>query len=354
MPLFDLPIHQNPLRTRADVERALLQILAPVEGHFTGGNSGLHLGDFGAHYGGKSIEMEAFSRMLWGLAPLWAAGGGREYLTAFREGLINGTNPSHSAYWGEVFDYDQKIVEMAAIALTLLLCGKDMAFTEAEAHNLHTWLAQVYGADMPKNNWFFFRVLVNAAFRRMGWPWDQAQMTSDLARLDSWYLDGGWYCDGQPTQMDYYIPFAMHFYGLIYAGCMEDLDPEHCRIFKERAAAFASDFLYWFEDSGRAVPFGRSLTYRFGQCAFFSALAFAGVEALPWGVMKGRVLGNLRSWLSLPIFTADGLLSVGYAYPNLDFMWASFSPQSELGPILKDLLQITLSLPVVSAIVARV
>lgn len=77
------------------------------------------------------------------------------------------------------------------------------------------------------------------------------------------------------------------------------------------------DYLYWFEDGGRAVPFGRSLTYRFGQSAFFSALAFAGVEALPWGIIKSRLLGNLRDWFAQPIFSPDGLLTVGYGYPNL-------------------------------------
>ena len=87
----------------------------------------------------------------------------------------------------------------------------------------------------------------------------------------------------------------MHYYGLIYARFMAQEDPVSSQRFWERAARFAPDFLYWFEDGGRAVPFGRSLTYRFGQCAFFSALAFAGVEALPWGVLKSRVLGSLRS-----------------------------------------------------------
>ena len=32
MDRFDLPIHKNPLRTRGDVERALLQLLEPVRG----------------------------------------------------------------------------------------------------------------------------------------------------------------------------------------------------------------------------------------------------------------------------------------------------------------------------------
>ena len=314
---MDLPIWQNPLRTRADVEGALLQLLEPVKGRFTAGNAGLHLGDFAAHYGKASAHMEAFSRMLWGLAPLWSQGGGADWLPLFRQGLVNGTDPDHPAYWGPVADYDQKIVEMAAISLTLMLCGETMGFSPRESENLHRWLAGVEGRALPQNNWLFFRVLVQTAFRRMGWPWNREQLDADLDRLEDWYLGEGWYCDGQPSQVDYYIPFGIHYYGLIYAHFMERDDPIRARRFRDQAARFAQDFLYWFEDGGRAVPFGRSLTYRFGQCAFFSALAFAGVESLPWGVIKSRVLGNLRDWLAQPIFSSDGLLTVGYGYPNL-------------------------------------
>ena len=315
MERFDLS--QNPLRTRNDVERALLQILEPVRGRFTAGYTGLHLGDFAAHYGEGSAHMEAFSRMLWGLAPLWSQGGGADWLPLFRQGLVNGADPNHPACWGPVGDCDQKIVEMASIALTLMLCHEKMEFTPKEAQNLHRWLSGAEGRALPQNNWLFFRVLVQAAFRRLGWPWNRDQLEEDLSKLDSWYLGGGWYCDGQPSQVDYYVPFGMHYYGLIYARFMAEEDPVRARRFRERAARFARDYLYWFEDGGRAVPFGRSLTYRFGQCAFFSALAFAGVEGLPWGVMKSRVLGNLRDWFAQPIFSSDGLLTVGYGYPNL-------------------------------------
>ena len=51
---FDLPIHQNPLRTRGDVERALLQLLEPIKGRITAGNAGLHLDAHVARYGENS------------------------------------------------------------------------------------------------------------------------------------------------------------------------------------------------------------------------------------------------------------------------------------------------------------
>ena len=77
-----------------------------------------------------------------------------------------------------------------------------------------------------------------------------------------------------------------------------------------------------------AIPYGRSLTYRFAQCAFWGALAYSGVAALPWGQVKGLYLRNLRWWARQPIFTEAGLLSIGYRYPNLIMAEAYNAPGS--------------------------
>ena len=110
---------------------------------------------------------------------------------------------------------------------------------------------------------------------------------------------------------------GFHFYGLIYAKLMADVDPQRCAELRQRAARFSSDFIHFFADDGAAIPFGRSLTYRFAEAAFWSAAAFAGLEVFSPGVMKGIVLRHLRWWLKQPMFDRDGVLSVGYSYPNL-------------------------------------
>lgn len=307
----------NPLKTRAQVEETFRELMEPVDRYFTAGDAGISLGAFCAHYGTGPAEMEAYSRMLWGLAPYWVHCKDDRWFPRFRQGLINGTTPGHPAYWGKVQDADQKIVEMAAIVLFLLLHYDRLNLSDQEAANLHDWMNQVNERRIPHNNWLFFRILVNSAFRLLGWGYDADRLEADLTEVESFYLSGGWYYDGEPTQIDYYIPFGIHYYSLIYARFLDKLDPERCARFRERAAAFSREYLYWFEDDGRAVPFGRSLTYRFAQGAFFSALAFAGVEGIDWGVAKSRALGNLRDWFSRPIRDAAGLLTVGYGYPNL-------------------------------------
>jgi hypothetical protein len=72
--------------------------------------------------------------------------------------------------------------------------------------------------------------------------------------------------------------------------------------------------------SGRAIPFGRSMTYRFAMSSFWGALAFADVELpapLTWGVVKGLQLRNIRYWAKQAgSYGPDGTLTIGYCYPN--------------------------------------
>lgn len=59
------------------------------------------------------------------------------------------------------------------------------------------------------------------------------------------------------------------------------------------------------------------MTYRFACGGFWAGLAFADDEALPWGEIKGLYLQHLRWWAKKPIADRDGVLSIGYAYPQL-------------------------------------
>lgn len=138
-----------------------------------------------------------------------------------------------------------------------------------------------------------------------------------LEFIDRCYTGNGWYKDGENGQSDYYVPFGMQFYGILYAMKMQEIDPQGCRKFIKRAEAFGKEFVYWFDEDGSALPYGRSQTYRFAQSAFYSLCIAAGIEPLPLGVMKGILVRNLEFWMKQPVFDRAGLLTIGYAYPNL-------------------------------------
>ncbi|TLS51854.1 DUF2264 domain-containing protein [Paenibacillus antri] len=314
-----LPIQRNPLATREDLQAAVNQLCLPLLPYYSEGKARLRLGATASGCTGATAELEGFSRVLWGLAPLAAGGGNSELWETVREGVRNGTDPAHREYWGDAADYDQKLVEMAAIGLALALAPDHIwePLQEPERQRLYQWLQQINHRKLHDCNWLLFQVVVNLGFRAVGLPYDQALMHRNLDRIDAFYLSDGWYSDGRDAHCDYYGPFAIHYCCLIYAVLMEKEDPERSALYKERAAGFAKDFIHWFAGDGSALPFGRSLAYRFTQAAFWSAMAYAGVEAFPMGVMKGIILRNLRWWFRQPIFQADGTLTIGYAYPNL-------------------------------------
>jgi len=121
--------------------------------------------------------------------------------------------------------------------------------------------------------------------------------------------------------MDYYSgSYAIQYLQLLYAKLAGDSDPKRAQEFKDRARQFALDFAHYMAPDGHAIPFGRSLTYRFATSGFWGAVAFADVELpapLSWGVVKGMLLRNLRWWSQHPhIFQPNGMLNIGYTYPN--------------------------------------
>lgn len=309
----------NKFETKEDFLSGFYDLINPLLPLMTDRPGLLNLGTSGAVYGERTREVEAFLRPLWAVGPFLATAEDDQIRTSFLKGIVAGTSPESATYWGDATDYDQLLVEMAALSNTLLV-AKDQTWdrlSQSEQDNLYQWLNQINEKEMPVNNWVFFRILVNLAFKHCGRSWNQEQVIRDLAVAESFYISNGWYFDGVDSQIDYYISFAIHYYSLIYCKVMVADDPQRVAVMKKRATEFAQTFKYWFAEKGEALPFGRSLTYRFAQCSFWSALVFADVEALPWGEIKGMISRNMSTWMSHDIFTTDGLLTIGYHYDNL-------------------------------------
>lgn len=324
------PFADNDLLSRADVQKAVLDLFAPLLHCFSKGSARVKVGHTAAHFDSHAAELEGFARPLWGIVPLVAGGADFPHWELYHAGLSNGTNPKHPEFWGTPNDYDQRLVEMAAIGYALLMTPEHIwqPLSADAQNNLVQWLNTINTRKVVDSNWLWFRILVNLGLKNVGVAYDAALMNQALNRLDDFYLGDGWYSDGNNHQRDYYIPFAMHFYALIYAKYAESDDPQRAQRYRDRATAFAQEFVHWFSADGSALPFGRSLSYRFAQGGFWGALAFANVEALPWGIIRGLALRHLRWWSQQPIFNPDGTLSIGYTYPNLNMAEQYNSPGS--------------------------
>lgn len=322
---------QFRLNTRKDFADLMISILDPLKSYYSQGGAQLKIGYTSAHYDDSIAWMEGFSRPLWGLGAFWAGGGSnQEFEEIYRKGLVSGTNPGSPEYWGTCFDYDQRLVEMAALAFSLLFAPEKVwdPLSEIEKENLAYWLNEINRNKCCDCNWRFFHILVNVALKKRHMPYDEKQLQSSIAFIESCYIGEGWYLDGENSQADYYIPFGMEFYGIVYAMAMKEEDPIRSQCYLKRAEAFGKDFAYWFSEDGSALPYGRSLTYRFAQAAFYSACVMAHIEPLPLPVMKGIIVRHLDYWMQRPIFDHAGLLTIGYCYPNMQMTESYNAPGS--------------------------
>lgn len=313
-------IKAEQCKSRKDFKQLMMQLINPLKPYYSEGKAGLYLGHTSAHYENTTVPMEAFSRPLWGLVPLWAGGGEeKEFEEIYRKGLSRGSDPNSIEYWKKCRDYDQKFVEMAAIAYGILMTPDKLwnPLPEEEKESITDWLNEINQYECPDCNWFFFCILVNVALKKNNRRFSQERLINGLEKIESYYLENGWYKDGKIGQKDYYISFAIHFYSIVYAEFMEEEDKERCDSYRKRAKLFAQEFVYWFAEDGSSLPYGRSLTYRFAQAAFFSACVGFKLDVLPKPVMKGIIVRHLDDWLSAPIFDHIGILTIGYKYPNL-------------------------------------
>jgi len=313
-------IDLEKLSSKEDFRRLMFDLLNPLKDRFSEGKARLDLGVTATNYDGAAIGLEGFSRPLWALVPFWCGGGkDADFEKIYTTGLINGTDKSHEEYWGGFRPFDQRFVEMAAISYGLILTPEVLwaPLTEEQKDNLAVWLYGINEYELPICNWILFAVLVNIALKKLGRKYDAEKLDMYLNGLEKFYLGNGWYCDGDSNQKDYYVSFAIHFYSLFYAKVMSDEDKERSETYKARALEFGHDFAYWFDEEGSAIPFGRSLTYRFSQVAFYSACLMADVYPFSVGQMKGMIVRHLQDWLNKPIFDHDGILTIGYGYPNL-------------------------------------
>lgn len=314
------------LHCKEDFQNLMLSILNPIKPYYSEGKARVQLGDTMAVYDIGATWMEAFSRPLWALVPYWAGGGCEKnicnmesFSEIYRKGICAGTDKTNPEYWGDCGAFDQRFVEMAAISYGMLFAPHVIwnPLTDIERYNLCNYLNSINENPLPVCNWILFAVLVNIALKKVGHTYNENMLEEYLEGLETFYLGDGWYQDGDSNQKDYYISFAIHFYCLVYAKVMEKEDPRRSALYKERALTFAKQFVYWFDNEGDAIPFGRSLTYRFSQVSFFSACLIADLEPFPIPVMKGLIVRHLRSWMKKPIFDRDGILTIGYGYPNL-------------------------------------
>ncbi|WP_211222933.1 DUF2264 domain-containing protein [Gelidibacter mesophilus] len=219
-----------------------------------------------------------------------------------KKGLLNGTDPICLEYWGDVSDYDQRIVEAADIALSLWI-SKDQIWvnlTSDERYRIVRWLELSINKKVGDNNWKLFPVTIIKVLESLG-----ASNKKDLKYANELfetyknkhYLGEGWY-DDPPKGIDYYNAWSIH-YALFW---LDQIDPNFDHDFiKSTHSEFVKFYKFFFGKNGFPMM-GRSVCYRL---------------AAPSPIISATIL-------------SPNEISLGFAMRTLDLTWIHFIENNAL------------------------
>ncbi|MFI1678261.1 DUF2264 domain-containing protein [Streptomyces sp. NPDC020607] len=277
--------------------------------------------------GVRSDGLEGYARTFLAAAFRVAGAGGEDphgWLPRYARGLASGTRAPGRAdaeSWPLVLDHHvqgQPMVESASVALGLRLTRPWLWDTldDEVQDRAESWLRGALRHVPAPNNWYLFPYTVAAFLEAVGRGDDETRRARQraLELLESWYVGGGWYTDGDGRAFDHYNGWALHLYPVLEAHLARDA-PLLDRL-GPRLAAHLEGHSHLFGADGAPIHFGRSLTYRFAAGASVALGALTGHTPLRPGVSRRLISGALRHFLDRGAVDGDGLLTRGWHGPH--------------------------------------
>jgi hypothetical protein len=285
-------------------------------------------------YGHDVDGLEGFARtlLLAGFRIAGAAGEGVDELIEWcLRGIAAGVDPAAPDRWVRLTEHPQAKVEAASIALILDLT-RPWIWNRLDAttqRRLIDYLAPAVGDDgYPRNNWLWFRLVVQTFLRSVGGPWSAADVAADLALHDSFGREDGWMSDGDERSYDHYVGWALQLYPVLWSRMQGAAELAAGRTVADigRLDRFLQDAIALVGADGSPLIQGRSLIYRFAAAAPFWVGVLAEVPSLSAGALRhaaNRVVGHFAE-RGVP--DERGLLTMGWHH-----QWRALA-QSYSGP----------------------
>jgi hypothetical protein len=268
----------------------------------------------------KTTHLEAFGRLLSGIAPWLELPEAASSATLAHQALANALDPKSPDHLQ--FDIDnQNLVDTAFLALAILRAPKvlNSGLDSTAKGRLIAALQSTRILEPGFNNWLLFAACIEAALAALGAPWDEMRVDYALREHMTWYLGDGTYGDGPHFHWDYYNSYVIHPFLLAVLDAVgpHKLDwmtfaPQA----RERAIRYAAVQERMIAPDGSYPVLGRSITYR---CGAFHALADTALRrSLPSSVSPGQarcaLMAVIHRTLTPPgTFDAKGGLQIGLA-----------------------------------------
>lgn len=270
---------------------------------------------------GAAIDaMEGFCRVLPMISAWISSGRPTEILlkekqnvidlgTVVKAGLVAGTDPGSKAFWGNIRNKDQRIVEAADVALSIWLLRESVwaKLPQQEKQKIANWLAGVNRCQVSDNAWHVFPIIVNEVLCVLGYQGDHNLSLMHYQRLKRYYVGNGWFSDGIKGEFDYYnawgIHYALHWLRMINPS----FDPE---FLDNSMDLFAKAFKHLISVNGFPIT-GRSICYRMAVAAPIIAASIRNLGGVTPGMAR-RALDCIWRYFIKNNSVSSGKVTQGY------------------------------------------
>ncbi|MEL5953437.1 DUF2264 domain-containing protein [Streptomyces sp. CLV115] len=330
-PPFALPPHdhaRSPLTgwTRTHWETTGLCWLDHVRRHDSPGGALPRLPGRVTPDGERRESMETVGRSFLLAAPLLT---GTDERTAeplaerYARALLAGTEPEGPEAWprgvtcrAPVTGVTNSIVEAANIAFSLYVSRDRLwdRFTAPERHRVADWLRHHARLEVWHNNWQLFPAMAEAFLRSVGEDTSGCTGERNVRRVESWYLEQGWYTDGPEHAIDYYNAWAIHPYLWAWYRMTDRVTTPEGDRHLERLGAFVTSWARTVAPDGSMLHMGRSLSYRTAALAALWCAEISGVNPLRPGATRRLASGVLARFVAHGV-GIDRPLDLGWYRP---------------------------------------
>lgn len=244
-----------------------------------------------------------------------------DLVNVLKRGILSGVDRRSRAYWGDIRDNEQRIIEAADVARTLWLT-KAMIWDElgeGEKQMVSDWLLQASRATTPPDNWMLFPVVVDLVLAKLGADSLDRNLLerahAQFAAYRKLYLESGWFTD-PPNGVDYYNTWGIT-YDLFW---LAQIDPTFETNFITKAIKDSS-ILTEHLISPRGIPIlGRSVCYRTAVPVPVLAAHLLDDRADAEAGRALRALDTVWRHFIAHDGVRDGALTQGYEGPDLRFL----------------------------------
>ena len=276
----------------------------------------------------KYAHLEAFGRLLAGIAPWLAAQGldqselrlQQNFLHLAQASLDAATDPGSPDFMN-FHDGSQPLVDAAFLAQGILR-APSVLWEPLEARVRRQIVEAMKSSRAiltpTSNNWVMFAAMVEALLQTLGEKTIEDRFEGCVRRMIGWYKGDGVYGDGEFFHFDYYNSFVIHPMLLDVLSLLKQKDSQFEPLYAaelHRARRYAEIQERLIAPDGTFPSLGRSTTYRFGALQTLGQVALLGQlpERVNPSQVRSAMTAVIRRMSEAPgTFDDRGWLRIGF------------------------------------------